>query len=200
MFTVALCTNAETWKQPRCPLRDDERLKTQYTRAGGHCPATKIGNPAMCDSTMDSEAPKWNTSDGERCTISLMCGIKQKQTHGSREETDGYQGGREGEQLRGHLLVSRWRPDLGGARASVRRDQDATLHTWRLYNVTSQRDLYTNSFTTLSRCISNKNQSRTEANNVNEESVKTKRRRQEGVSISRTWRVTGRGRQRRAGS
>lgn len=35
----------------------------------------------------------------------------------------------EGEQLRGHLLVSRWRPDLGGARASVRRDQDATLHT-----------------------------------------------------------------------
>lgn len=35
----------------------------------------------------------------------------------------------EGEQLRGHLLVSRWRPDVGGARASVRRDQDATLYT-----------------------------------------------------------------------
>ena len=107
IFTVALCTTAKIWKQPKCPSTDKWIKKMWYIYI--YFSHKKEWNLAICN---DMYGPrwyyaKWNNLDRERqilYNIIYMWNLKsktneqtkQKQSHRYREQTDGCQRGRNG--------------------------------------------------------------------------------------------------------
>ena len=78
MFIAALFAIAKTWKQPKCPLRDEWIKKMRYIYNGILLSHKKEWNNAICsnmDATRDYHT-KWSKSEKDKYhVISLICRI-----------------------------------------------------------------------------------------------------------------------------